>query len=518
MINEKNATYLYVCNVAGAVDNTDFDLMPNGSAQIVFSDTNKTEVGTKITAASNYRIVQRKVDGTFVFSPYFNLTTAGTVRVNTHVAPVEQTSFWGYDGTSNTTGFPTIVTGNTYSLHFVLNHTRNTYNNAPQIKTVPYKAQSTSQADLALGLQQQFIRTFSDTREFYPSIRCNRTADGTVAALGASTLLKVTKGSTTVLGYIKTATATTTLTATATSVTAGTVLSFPGSNGKTFTFTAAAAGSSAGGHAIYIGTHSVWVGSVTNTSTANGILIAAAINNAANTINTVATATEDTGVVTITYRDNYTNVAPMVTTCATDTGTVSTIAVTVATGDATSVKYKVSATANTTSFDLDVPWQGETAYIYGGTALTTNCGLATVTGYWGLKFTGIRQPFNPIEDSTVNQKVYFDVTSEDFGTLSEYKAIKMNPGIGTYEQVSYQEVYSQFLDKDTITSKRPRTKYRLESKEGTPYTLYNFTITNPTINFEAVGQSVSSRANITLAVDASLATDIAALTTVLGAV
>lgn len=515
MINEKNATYLYVCNVAGAVDNTDFDLMPNGSAQIVFSDTNKTEVGTKITAASNYRIVQRKVDGTFVFSPYFNLTTAGTVRVNTHVAPVEQTSFWGYDGTSNTTGFPTIVTGNTYSLHFVLNHTRNTYNNAPQIKTVPYKAQSTSQADLALGLQQQFLRTFSETREFYPSIRCNRTADGTVAAMVTATIGKVTSGSTTVYVYTKAGAADATMTASVASLTAGNIYSFPSTCGRTFTFDAVASVS----HEIFIGNQFLEFASVSSNTTTQATAIAAAINAATTGVGSLCTATSSTATVTITYRDNFIGLPPMI--IKDSAGTPLQVAVTIASGNSVPVKYKVAATTSAAaSFELDVPWQGPSGYIYTstGTSTTAGIGLATVTGYWGLKFTGVRQSFNPIEDSMVNQKVYFDITSEDFGTLSEYKAVKMNPGIGTYEQVSYQEVYSQFLDKDTITSKRPRTKYRLESKEGTPYTLYNFTITNPTINFEAVGQSVSSRANITLAVDASLATDIAALTTVLGAV
>lgn len=198
-------------------------------------------------------------------------------------------------------------------------------------------------------------------------------------------------------------------------------------------------------------------------------------------------------------------------------GTPLQVAVTMASGNSVPVKYKVAATTSAAaSFELDVPWQGPSGYIYTGTGTSTTAGigLATVTGYWGLKFTGIRQPFDPIVDSKVNQKVYFDITSEDFGTLTEYKAAVMNPGMGTYESVAYQEIYSQFLDKDVITSKRPRTKYRQEAIEGVPYNIYTF-VSNSSVTYEAVGQNVGSKDRITIAINTGLTAELAYLITIL---
>lgn len=511
MINEKNASYLYVANTLnGIADEAVFDGMAAGSICLVRSGDNKNEESALGTTMC--RIVQKKADGNFVFSPYFSSDTIFDKKKQAHVQPVEQVSIWGYDGTYNTTGFPTLVTGNTYTLHMVLNHTRSMYNNAPQIKTIPYKAQSTSQADLALGLQKQFLRTFSDTREFYPSIICDRISDSSAVAVltGNATIYKVTKGSTTVLTYTKTASQGLTLTSDTASVTLGDIIHFPSSNGRTFTFTADILGTSLGSHTVVIGT-TVYTIPDAGTAQQNADAIVAAIN-----AGTQATATDSSSTtVTITYNDSTIELPPFVIKSV-DDSTFTSVAVTISSGDSIPVKYKVAATTSTVAnFELDVPWQGSTGYLYEGTSATTsNIGIATVTGYWGLKFTGIRQPFDPISDSLVNQKVYFDITSEDFRTTTEYKIVKMNPGVGTYESVSYKEIYSQFLDKDAITSKRPRTKYRQETINGNMYTLYSFRIKN-NIQFEAIGQTVNSYANITLALKTSLTGDISAWDTIL---
>lgn len=514
MINERNASYIYVANALnGIADEAAFDGMAAGSVAIVRAADNKNEESA-LSGSTLVRVVQKKADGTYVFSPYFSAATISEKYKVAHVGPVEQVSFWGYDGTSNTTGFPTISTGNTYSLHMVLNHTRNTLNNAPQIKTVPYKALTTSQADMAKGLQEQFLRTFSDTREFYPSIVCERTSDASaVAAIADSaTVYLLTKGSTTVYTYTKAAAANTTLTASQVDVTLANIVNAPTSNGRTFTFSAVADVS----HAVYIGTHSIYVAdaNTANDGTDNATAIVAAINLATNSISTVASASADGATVTVTYKDNFKGLPPLV---LSNVGAApALVAVTIATGDAVPVKYKIAATAtNSATFELDVPWQGETGYVYEGTTAATNIGIATVTGYWGLKFTGVKQPWNPIEDSLTNQKVYFDITSEDFGTLTEYKAQKMNPGVGTYEQVSYQEIYSQFIDKSPIVSTRPRTKYRLESVEGNGYTLYNFKVLSSDIHWNATGINNKSYVNITIALKDTLATDITAMDTIL---
>ena len=404
MINEKNATYFYVGNVAnGIADEAAFEGMAAGSIAVVRALDNLNEESA-ISGTTPVRIVQKKADGRYVFSPVFNYGQIQYKVKQDYVGNTQQVSFWGYDGTSNITGLGTIVSGSTYVLHVVLNHSRNTYNNAPEIKTVPYKALSTSQADLAKGLQESFIRQFSTLREPNPVIKCERVYSGAqLDALGTATAA-LTNGSNAVV-FSEDMTSL---------VTAGTILRF-GTSG-------------AGTAPCYI---------VTSHNSGSG---------------------------------------------------------------AARVYY------------LDVPYQGATT-----AALAANTVESAATGgYWGLKFTGVAQSFDPIVDSLTNNKVYFDITSEDFGSVVEYKATKMSPGSGTYPQVAYQEIYSQFLDKSPIVSVRPRTKYRQEATSGYTYTLYTFTVNTSDIHWNATGINNKSYVNITIAVKSDLATDIGYFDTVLG--
>ena len=404
MINEKNATYFYVGNVAnGIADEAAFEGMAAGSIAVVRALDNLNEESA-ISGTTPVRIVQKKADGRYVFSPVFNYGQIQYKVKQDYVGNTQQVSFWGYDGTSNITGLGTIVSGSTYVLHVVLNHSRNTYNNAPEIKTVPYKALSTSQADLAKGLQESFIRQFSTLREPNPVIKCERVYSGAqLDALGTATAA-LTNGSNAVV-FSEDMTSL---------VTAGTILRF-GTSG-------------AGTAPCYI---------VTSHNSGSG---------------------------------------------------------------AARVYY------------LDVPYQGATT-----AALAANTVESAATGgYWGLKFTGVAQSFDPIVDSLTNNKVYFDITSEDFGSVVEYKATKMSPGSGTYPQVAYQEIYSQFLDKDPIVSVRPRTKYRQEANPNYTYTLYTFTVNTSDIHWNATGINNKSYVNITIAVKSDLATDIGYFDTVLG--
>ena len=404
MINERNASYIYIQNVAcGISDDAAFDTTAAGSV-VIAKGTGLVESGSALAATDVYRVIQKKADGTYVFSPYFNSSTVSNAKKVAYAAATEQVSYWGYDGTYNTTGLGTITTGNTYTLHFVLNHTRNIYNNAPQIKTVPYKAMSTSESALAAGLHAQFLRTFSLDREPAQTIKCERVYSGAqLNALGTATAA-LTNGSNAVV-FSEDMTSL---------VTAGTILRF-GTSG-------------AGTAPCYI------------------------------------------------------------------------------------VTSHNSGTAAARVYYLDVPYQGTTTAALAAASVES----AATGGYWGLKFTGVAQSFDPIVDSLTNNKVYFDITSEDFGTVVEYKATKMSPGSGTYPQVAYQEIYSQFLDKSPIVSVRPRTKYRQEATSGYTYTLYTFTVNTSDIHWNATGINNKSYVNITIAVKSDLSTDIGYFDTVLG--
>ena len=64
------------------------------------------------------------------------------------------------------------------------------------------------------------------------------------------------------------------------------------------------------------------------------------------------------------------------------------------------------------------------------------------------------------------------------------------------------------MDKDTITSKRPRTKYRQEAVSGYTYVIYTFNILASDINWTGTGLNNKSYATITVAVKSDLATTI----------
>lgn len=498
MINEKNATYFFVGNVAnGIADEATYTGMAKGSIAVVRALDNKNEeTALAGTPTVPVRIVQKKTDGSYVFSPIFTYGDILAKESENFAANTQQVSYFGYDGTSNTTGFGTIVAGDTYTLSIILNHSRNTYNNAPEIKTVPFRAITTSQADMAKGLQESFIRQFSTLREPNPVIRCERVADvASVAAHDTATIALLTKGSTSVALYTKTVAADATLTASATTIAAGTIVNVPSSGGRTFTFNALDTD-----HVIYIGETSYVVpdaGTAADGSD-NQDTIVAAIN-----AGTQATATaSSTATVTITYLPDTYALPPMVISDA--DGTPATVAVTIASGDTAPVQYKVSAsTTAAATYELDVAFQGETGYVYVGTTSATNIGETTLTtGYWGLKFSGLTQPFDAINDSMVNQLVMFDIASADFGSVAEYKATKPKYGTGTWQSMAYQEFYSQFLNRDGIRSTRPLTKYTLEVDENTGYDIITLTVKASAIQFETIGQTVNSHFRLVIATQA----------------
>lgn len=400
MINEKNASYFYVADVVnGIADEASYEGMSAKSLAVVrCTDNLNEESALSGTPTVRVRIVQKKADGTYVFSPTFTYADIVAKSKQAYVAPAEQVSYWGYNAATNTVGFGTIATGTTYTLHFVLNHTRNMYNNAPQIKTVPYKATSTSQSLMARGLLESFLRQFE--REPSRTIKAERINSGAqldaVAAGGAATA------------------------------------------------------------AVVYGSKVITMSSDQSTTILVGSILRLGTSGAGTAPCYVVTAVAAGGLLVT----------------------------------------------------LDVPYQGDSNATFPANQIET-----VTEGNWGIKFTGVAQPaLDPISESTVNQKVYFDIISDDFvsstlGTLTEYKATAMSAGSGSYDQVAYREVYSQFLDKDTIVSKRPRTKYRTEAIAGTTYNLINLTILASDIHWAGTGMNNKSYFNITLAFKAGITYD-----------
>ena len=496
-IFQAGANYLMIGNVTnGYADNAAYvpDAQPLGSVVLIKEDSKVTEEGA-LVAGTVYQLVNRLSDGTIKRSPSFTSADIISKGKQAYTLSTEQVSFFGYDG-SSIVGFGTPVTGSTYNFNFWLNHTRNTLNNTPEIKTVHYIATSTSQATMAKGFQDAFLRSFSTLREPNKVIICDRVALQTSQAAGDTyTIAYLVNGSKTVTLYTKAVAADATVTPSQTTVAANTVISIPSYNGRSFTFTATAED-----HVIYIGTTSYVVADAGDPA-ANSTNIAAAIN-----AGTQARATPNgAGSTTITYREGLYFLPPMVISDA--DGTPATVAVTIATGTAISNKYKVATTATTAAtFTLDNPWQGPTGYVYNGTTEATNIGEATLTSdTWGLKFTGVPQPFNKVTDRV--DKVQFDVLSADFGSLVEYKAVKPTLGSGTYQEIASLEAFSQWSDRGVIVSAYPPTVYTNEATSGYGYDQITIRLSQKPYTSVTTGVSPANVTEIVIATKGTSAYD-----------
>jgi hypothetical protein len=172
--------------------------------------------------------------------------------------------------------------------------------------------------------------------------------------------------------------------------------------------------------------------------------------------------------------------------------------------------YKIGATAtNSATFELDEPWQGETGYVYEGTTAATNIGIATLTSdTWGLKFTGVKQPFNAQTDEDI--KINFDLATDSFGTYgTEYKAVKPNKGQGTWQAIAELEAYAQGNETWYKNSAYPATDYRREAVAGTGglgYDVITVSFRNE-VNFAASGVSVGSPWTAVIAMRSGLSYD-----------
>jgi hypothetical protein len=414
-------------NLAVVADTTlvnGVDTIADGNIAIL--DINNKSINSgSLTAASVVRFVQR-TGNELLYTPYFKVGDA-TCALQSYTAPTEQVSFVGYNGSA---GSLDVINSNNYVVGIDLkDFTRgNIYH-----KFGAYKSTSSAtQVDIATGLVNSLIKNFANEPNQW--VKFARTSNGSVAAFtGTGVITKWTKGSTTVLHYIKTAAGTVALTASTGSVTAGDVVNVPSSGGRTFTFATATLGSGAGHYAIYIGGTTYLIADAGDAA-ANGTAICASIN-----AGTQATATGTT-TVTITYAKDFYAPPPMVL-ASDDDATWVTVTVTVASGDSVPAKYVAAATTSATaSFELDVAYQGETAYVYEGTGATINAGVATTNTLYGIKITGQVIPFQL--NKYPYQKVNFSVGLTNFtatvvtgnGVASIGSAA--SPGSGVPEQIA----------------------------------------------------------------------------------
>jgi len=172
---EGNASYFYVGNVvAGSSDAAAIDTIAAGSVSFCTED-GKIEEGAASTGI--YRVAQKLADGNIVFSPFFDMATRKNVVKTAHVAPAQQVTYFGYNGS---TGALDATAGADYVLHFEWLNSQFTYNNTPMVLSAAYRPVAASQYELADGMLKSFNGMMS--RQPYAFIKGEAINNATVVA------------------------------------------------------------------------------------------------------------------------------------------------------------------------------------------------------------------------------------------------------------------------------------------------------------------------------------------------
>jgi hypothetical protein len=505
---ENSASFLAVANAAAGT--TSIAAMPNRSFAIV-NDAGTIQTGAIVASTSTYRVVLKTALGKLIYSPHFVGTKISFKDYTAYAPHIEQVSFLGYNGS---TGAMDATAGQTFTLRIFLEWTKSILNNSALILDVPVYTTDATQKTLVDGLFDGVVALMA--RQPYPFINVTRVCDlASMSAFGTATIFGVTKGSQTVTTWTKAVAADVVLTASTTTATAGYIVSAPSSNGRTFTFDTI----TSVGHSVFVGSKSLYLASAGNAS-ANGIALIAAINADTSGVGSVCVASGSNATVTITYRDNFRGLPPLV--ISDPAGTPTNVVVTCTVGDAMQVAYVVSATATAATFLLDKAWQGETGYVIGGTTLAKNFGTAAATGVsnWGLKFTSVR----PVRWNSQTDVPYVGSFSLKFNNLAYSvtsttaavtDSIPAYDGSGTFRQIANQEAYAQFLNKQSMVQGYPSNAPTIEAVEGQNYDIVDISCYNDNMNVPTTGQTPKSFFNVRIGINSALATDVAAIKTVL---
>lgn len=172
------------------------------------------------------------------------------------------------------------------------------------------------------------------------------------------------------------------------------------------------------------------------------------------------------------------------------------------------VFYKV-VSGSGADFYLDRSYTGASETI---DTSESNSGTYASMTQFGLRFTAVRQSFDPYTDAIEGQLLRFDIVSEDL-SVSEYKATAATPSITDGARVAYLEKYSQFLHRQPVVSSVPLSRLQTEADPTKSYKLYHLEIAGEVLGSITIGAKYATATNITIAVESSLSEGI---TTVLG--
>lgn len=415
--------------------------------------------GAAVTAAPIFKVGSKNTSGTMNWSDTINAKQITSIVAKRYTPSANQVDYIGYNGTS---GSIDAINSNLYTVRMNMLPLDTAGFMQQTIKRGTYKSTSSATATAVMnGLYNSLLVNFK--REPETLVKFERVAANTsIAALtGTAVIYKLTKGSKTVITYIKTADATTGFTASTASVTDGTIFQTPSTSGKTFTFSAVALGAGAGRHALYINETTYNVADA-GTNEQNAVAIAAAIN-----AGTQATATVAAAVVTIRLNDGVSGNVMVLST--NDDTTWANVAVTVATGDTTPVCYYIDGTTSSAAtFTLDSEWVGETCYFYEGTTAANHCGILTAAAGRGIKITGVPVP-------TTAPNFFYKIprwvtTISDAGTTT-ISTTAGYEGSGTLSQVKEMEQQFQGNEGNFYRAQVPSPTFRSDATEAKGYSL-----------------------------------------------
>lgn len=496
---ENQVTYQYI-------GKADVDTLANGvkvtkasditvGALVVLDAENKAVQGT--AATGRVRIAQR-IGNQLIYSPFFDMAKITNPIHEDYVAPVEQVSYVGYNGT---TGSLDGVANKLVVMQVILQHTMATLNNSPMIKTVPYKTVGATQAELALGLVNSANSVFNKRTTPDSLIKFERTMDEAGAVLGTSVdTLTFTKGS----KYFS-ADDIDDATGAGTVLTLGDYLKIPSRDDMEITLT----GASGTAIVAIVGT------GLSHTATFNSSLTTTASDfvtaNAAAYLAVGLTLTSAAAVLTI-VKANKSAISAAVGTATNATGDLAGTALWGT--NLTDAVYAITAINTTTNIGtLDTEFRSD-SFAAEDDSFTRIDSATALAAEMGIRMIGLApSSFNPIVDTY--QKVEFKITSDDFVTMEFTTADEPIKGVGTFEQVAVQEIYSAMNEgQGRFLSTYPPTTYRQEANVDTEYDLITFGGLDDAFS-DIVGNNPKSTQNFILALFKD-STQFTSLKTVLG--
>lgn len=195
-MREKNSTYLYIGNVTNgftdANQTVDYTTLPAGSLALMDATGLPVCEEDALESAKKYCIVAKTANGEIRKSPAFTKEDILSSNLVNYLAPAQQVSYLGYNGTTVSGLGTTFVLGDSYRLLFQVNQTQSVCNTTPELFSVPYYATDTTEITAVNGFYDSFYRVIA-RKPYKDYIKCDRIANGTYTNATGWTLVQGSK-------------------------------------------------------------------------------------------------------------------------------------------------------------------------------------------------------------------------------------------------------------------------------------------------------------------------------------